>query len=76
MKMKEKRFLKNLKRCFLNVFLSICLLSLLTLQSRLIVVHLFYQNAAKNSLLQKASDEQKKADESVMKLAEDQKVRV
>lgn len=31
------------------------------------------QNAAKNSLLQRASDEQRKADESVMKLADDQK---
>lgn len=35
---------------------------------------LFLQNAVKNSLLQRASDEQMKADESVMKLAEDQKV--
>ncbi|XP_076905987.1 protein INVOLVED IN DE NOVO 2-like [Bidens hawaiensis] len=31
------------------------------------------QNAARNSLLQRASNEQKKADESVMKLADDQK---
>ncbi|KAK1441459.1 hypothetical protein QVD17_07368 [Tagetes erecta] len=31
------------------------------------------QNAVKNSLLQRASDEQMKADENVMKLAEDQK---
>ncbi|KAK9070470.1 hypothetical protein SSX86_010872 [Deinandra increscens subsp. villosa] len=31
------------------------------------------QNAAKNSLLQMASDEQRKADKSVLKLAEDQK---
>ena len=37
---------------------------------------LSFQNALKNSSLQMAALEQQKADENVMKLAEDQKVRV